>query len=86
MSGKSIRCSLGKWVSILFLVLCFSGRYQVVAEENIDNINDLFSTYVGDFTVDNDTLIDLLIRQQETKKTKRELILHYCDVILHTLD
>ncbi|MDP2669472.1 MAG: hypothetical protein Q8O99_00205 [bacterium] len=66
--------------------LLFSLFPHAYAQELIDNVNELFGNYVGDFTFDNDTLIDLLIRQQETKKTKRQLILHYCDVVLQSLE
>jgi len=81
-----IRKTLFLYPISLICSLLFSLFPHAYAQEPIDNVNELFGNYVGDFTFDNDTLIDLLIRQQETKKTKRQLILHYCDVVLQSLE
>ncbi len=69
-------------ILLLWSIFFVLSSFVFAADDIVNSVNDIFEKSIGTITFDWKTLIDKLVNQQETKKMKRSLILHYCDVVL----
>ena len=73
---------LHKWVvSILILTSFFV--VPGFTQELKPSLTEIYDKTIWTVTEEGKTIVDKLINQQETKKMKRSLILHYCDTLFH---
>lgn len=69
-----------KFFIVLFVIISFF-VVSAFAQELKPSLAEIYENTIWTVTQDWKTLIDKLVNQQETKKMKRSLILHYCDTL-----